>query len=192
MLQSNRLSRLVAICGLLFLTVLMCAPSATEAQESEIIRERFANANEAYRNKDYSRAYYWWNILAEAGHAKAQSNLALLFLRGHGGRQERGPGPAVAGQGSVSGGVHGTVQPRLFVLDTQRRSQRREQSKLLVSESCAIGTRDGTFSPCPTVRTRSWRQAQLCGGPALDHPCRRSDQAGKVQKSHNRIQERVA
>tara|TARA_B100000029_G_scaffold281717_1_gene275762 strand:+ start:791 stop:1378 length:588 start_codon:yes stop_codon:yes gene_type:complete len=54
------------------------------AQEAEIIRERFTNANEAYRNKDFSRAYYWWNLLAEAGHAKAQSNLALLFLRGQG------------------------------------------------------------------------------------------------------------
>ena len=84
MLQLKRLSRFIFVCCLLSLgVVLFASPSAT-AQESDIIRERFATANEAYRNKDYSRAYYWWNILAEAGHAKAQTNLALLFLRGQG------------------------------------------------------------------------------------------------------------
>ena len=84
MLRLKRLSRLIVVCCLLSLVVALSAPPVAMAQESDIIRERFANANKAYRNKDYSRAYYWWKLLAEAGHAKAQANLALLFLRGQG------------------------------------------------------------------------------------------------------------
>ena len=84
MLQLGRLSRFIVVCCLLSLGVVLFAPPLATAQQSDIIRERFMNANEAYRNHDFSRAYYWWNILAEAGHAKAQSNLGLLFLRGQG------------------------------------------------------------------------------------------------------------
>ena len=72
------------LCGLLYFGFLPFTQPTVFAQQSDIIRERFQNANKAYRNQDFARAYYWWNLLAEAGHAKAQTNLGLLFLRGQG------------------------------------------------------------------------------------------------------------
>ena len=84
MLQLKRLSRLIAVFCLLSFGVVLSAPPVAMAQQSDIIKERFTNANKAYRANDFALAYYWWNLLAEAGHAKAQSNFGLLFLRGQG------------------------------------------------------------------------------------------------------------
>ena len=84
MLHLKRLSRFIVVCCLLSLGAVLSAPPVAMAQQSDIIRERFANANKAYRNSDFALAYYWWNLLAEAGHAKAQSNMGFLFLRGQG------------------------------------------------------------------------------------------------------------
>ena len=77
MLQLKQLSRFIVVCCLLSLGAVLSAPPVAMAQQSDIIRERFANANKAYRSNDFALAYYWWNLLAEAGHAKAQSNMGL-------------------------------------------------------------------------------------------------------------------
>ena len=80
----KRILMLTAIYSVLLFGALPLVQPPTFAQESDIIRGRFAIANKAYKLQDFSRAYYWWNILAQAGHAKAQTNLGLLFLQGKG------------------------------------------------------------------------------------------------------------
>ena len=84
MLPINRVLSQALLCALLSLGILLLSQPAALGQESAIVQERFENANEAYKNKDYARAYYWWNLLAEGGHARSQTNLGLLFLRGQG------------------------------------------------------------------------------------------------------------
>ena len=67
-----------------FALVLLILAEPALSQSSHTTLERFRSANEAYRSQDFSRAYYHWKLLAEAGHAKSQANLGLLYLRGKG------------------------------------------------------------------------------------------------------------
>ena len=89
--RDNLASILMFGAALLLATVLYqpeaMAKNVTASTAQTRVTESFNNALKAYRNNDFSRAYYWFNLLAEAGHAKAQSNLGLLFLRGRGVQQ---------------------------------------------------------------------------------------------------------
>ena len=86
--RDNAASILMFGAALLLATVLYqpeaAANNVTASTAQTRVTESFNNALKAFRNNDFSRAYYWFNLLAEAGHAKAQSNLGLLFLRGRG------------------------------------------------------------------------------------------------------------
>ena len=83
--QNINLASTIIFGAALLLTTLLHQPSAI-AQEATVTKGQnsFKSAVTAYRNNNYARAYSLFNLLAEVGHAKAQSNLGLLFLRGYG------------------------------------------------------------------------------------------------------------
>ncbi|MEE9240571.1 MAG: tetratricopeptide repeat protein [bacterium] len=44
----------------------------------------FRDGMEAYKEQNYKKAFRLWHSLAEKGHAKAQYNLAILYIQGNG------------------------------------------------------------------------------------------------------------
>tara|TARA_B100000686_G_scaffold30512_1_gene31262 strand:+ start:988 stop:1470 length:483 start_codon:yes stop_codon:yes gene_type:complete len=46
--------------------------------------QTFKDANEAFEDKDYNKAFKIWKPLAEQGKAEAQFNLGLMYEGGHG------------------------------------------------------------------------------------------------------------
>ena len=64
-------------------------PGPTEkSAPDEATAARLAEAKAAYKNKEYDKARDLWRPLAEAGNADAQNNLAVLYTKGQGVRQD--------------------------------------------------------------------------------------------------------
>lgn len=87
--QHDNPAKILIFVTAMLLATLLYQPDAhaknvTASTAQTRVTESFKNALKAYRNNDFARAYYWFNLLGEAGHAKAQSNLGLLFLHGRG------------------------------------------------------------------------------------------------------------
>ena len=51
---------------------------------SVVFGDDYQDGFDAYNRQDYKTAYKLWLPLAEQGHAKAQSNLGLMYDKGHG------------------------------------------------------------------------------------------------------------
>lgn len=45
---------------------------------------RFEEGYKAYQQQDYTNAFYYWKPLADDGDARAEYNLAIMYLFGHG------------------------------------------------------------------------------------------------------------
>ena len=51
---------------------------------STVFADDFDDALAAYKKGDYKTAMRLWKPLAEQGHASAQSNLGVMYAKGHG------------------------------------------------------------------------------------------------------------